>query len=409
MSEADLPTEIQSCSEFNVSDWAGGGEVNTPTVETLPLIQDFQALARLPEITGILHVMQELQGHNLFLIDRVSQLEATLEACQVYLRSQLNEGELEEQTSDAMTLQSDSVQSHVARLMLELEQSHQTACRQQSLIETMSHQLQTHQERVAQLERECALAQQRYEEQTHDLMQCEQVCDELRSRLRWQERYAFQLKTALEKTLDRSQEVPPVLMDSSIPCPWEETSDVAEKHTLQVVSGIVVEPIPASETASPTDCMESQERGSSGADILFDTLEQSLLANPDDTLWEDLARLIDQAPDRVAQTIATEGTLESLTELVAQVNLSSPDESNQELQNSEEQPNPFTFQPFQTFADLSTKPYHNPPDSQKVMAVLEDAPLWPAPVVYPHRNQKRLKSLAAIDLPNFPRLSVPSR
>jgi hypothetical protein len=76
-----------------------------------------------------------------------------------------------------------TVQEQLARLFHALESSHQAAVRQQLLIETLSEQLQGSQERIAQLERECALTQQRYNEQSHQLMQEVNTSRELRSRL----------------------------------------------------------------------------------------------------------------------------------------------------------------------------------------------------------------------------------
>jgi hypothetical protein len=85
-----------------------------------------------------------------------------------------------------------------------LESSHQAAQRQQILIETLSEQLQSSQERIAQLERECALTQQRYNEQSHQLLQAANTCRELRTRLHRQQRQTLQFKAALEKSLEMS-------------------------------------------------------------------------------------------------------------------------------------------------------------------------------------------------------------
>ena len=79
---------------------------------------------------------------------------------------------------------------------------HQAAQRQQILIETLSQQMESSSEQVAQLERECAHIQQRYNEQSFNLSISENTCTELRSRLERQQRYSLQLKAALDKCLE---------------------------------------------------------------------------------------------------------------------------------------------------------------------------------------------------------------
>ncbi len=52
------------------------------------------------------------------------------------------------------------------------------------------------------MERECAIIQTNYDEQSHRLLQSENVCRELRTRLMRQQRQTLQFKAALEKCLD---------------------------------------------------------------------------------------------------------------------------------------------------------------------------------------------------------------
>ncbi|MBV8882472.1 MAG: hypothetical protein JO235_00510, partial [Chroococcidiopsidaceae cyanobacterium CP_BM_RX_35] len=95
-----------------------------------------------------------------------------------------------------------ATQAQVQQLRHELEASHQTVQRQQILIETLTIQFESSQERVAQLEREFALNQQRYNEQSYQLVQTENACRELRSRLSRQQSHTLQFKVALEKCLE---------------------------------------------------------------------------------------------------------------------------------------------------------------------------------------------------------------
>jgi hypothetical protein len=157
------------------------------------------------------HVRQ-LQQENVELRDRIAQLEQGFAQAQVEL--QLTTLQLWQENGDAaMQQHSESVkqveqlaaaQEHINRLFQELELSHQTAQRQQILVETLTEQLESSQERIAQLERECALIQQRYNEQLQQLLQTENTCRDLRTRLHRQQQQALQFKVALEKSLDMS-------------------------------------------------------------------------------------------------------------------------------------------------------------------------------------------------------------
>jgi len=66
-----------------------------------------------------------------------------------------------------------AAQDQVRSLFHELEASHKTAQRQEILIETLTAQLESSQERVAQLERECS--PRYYNEQSHQLVQTENL------------------------------------------------------------------------------------------------------------------------------------------------------------------------------------------------------------------------------------------
>jgi hypothetical protein len=65
--------------------------------------------------------------------------------------------------------------------------------------EALQAELDVNQQRVAQLERECTLLQQRFNEKTVALQQAENTCHDLKSRLHRQQRYTLQFKAALGK------------------------------------------------------------------------------------------------------------------------------------------------------------------------------------------------------------------
>ncbi|MBF2025211.1 MAG: hypothetical protein IGS48_00385 [Oscillatoriales cyanobacterium C42_A2020_001] len=166
-----------------------------------------------------------------------------------------------------------------------------------------------------------------------------------------------------------------------------------------------------------------------------------------DTLWADLARLIEpellEEPEAVldleTEAIAPEPSPTApatpLHEIPAQ-RLREPDISafaaakslpplsfsisNQETSNSiAEEPiviphNPFpsfTLRPLEASGDMgeeSRGEMHlaNSLESASLPATEPDSPMppnWPSPILYPFRQPKKLKSMAAVDLPSFPR------
>jgi hypothetical protein len=165
--------------------------------------------AELPDIADLIALIQELNQCNDVLLDRVSQLEESLERSQKAQISQANtlsqSTHANQPDSSHLSQELIAAQAEITQLSQDLEFAQQTNQRQQILIETLTGQLEGSQERVAQLERECASTQQRYSEQSHQLTQSENVCRDLHARLQRQQRYTLQFKAALEKCL----EVPP--------------------------------------------------------------------------------------------------------------------------------------------------------------------------------------------------------
>lgn len=185
------------------------GMLDSPSSQVMPpLSPSTPSAVRVEDITPspqtnvseLVNLIQELNQCNNALLDRVSQLEEELEhqlTQSHFLRAQ--------PAQPAPTVSPVSGQEKVAELENHLEFVEQTNKRQQILIETLTGQLQSSQERVAQLERECASLQQRFNEQAQLLMQSESANRDLQARLQRQQRYTLQFKAALEKCL----EVPP--------------------------------------------------------------------------------------------------------------------------------------------------------------------------------------------------------
>lgn len=198
-----------------------------PVVSDLPLtgasptvrMEDISEGNAQPQIDELISLIQELNQCNNALLDRVSQLEDTLDH---YQANGVPPGAASSSavgpswhhsphaSAPASTTASESendagAQAQIAQLANELEFTRQAHKRQEILVETLKGQLENSQERVAQLERECALIQQKYNEQAQMVAQYDNTCRDLRARLHRQQRYTMQFKVALEKSL----EVPP--------------------------------------------------------------------------------------------------------------------------------------------------------------------------------------------------------
>ena len=154
-----------------------------------------------PNLADLISLIQELNQCNGVLLDRVSQLEEALERSQQALQVQ-GERSTEPLVAPHQAEDLTTAQAQIANLFSQLEFAHQANQRQQILTETLTAGLESSQERVAQLEREAALLQQRYNEQSQRLVQSEGSCRDLQARLQRQQRYTLQFKAALEKCLE---------------------------------------------------------------------------------------------------------------------------------------------------------------------------------------------------------------
>lgn len=160
-------------------------------------------------LADLISLIQELNQCNSILLDRVSQLEEALERSQTALKTEMKRSYAPPEidlNADEWAISQDLTvaQEQIVNLYSQLELVHQTSQRQQILIETLTCQLEASQEHAAHLEREAALLQQRYNEQTQLLTQSENHSRDLQARLHRQQRYTLQFKAALEKSLEMS-------------------------------------------------------------------------------------------------------------------------------------------------------------------------------------------------------------
>lgn len=404
------------------------------------------------DVAELVTLSQSLQEQNSELLGHVEQLETLLDECHSALQLQMKRNNSLETRLSEQNQELSKTQEQLTRLFRELEASHQVAQRQQILIETLSQQMESSQEQVAQLERECAHIQQKYNDQSYSLSISENTCTELRSRLERQQRYSLQLKAALDKCLEvpYQTEIPAdmgnvpaeaelqynpqnafarlrlVLKPQPIQ-PWsvsldgipesaesdqpnqsessteptlnlpltEETPEEVSRPIESLVQPepeVVTEPI---KETTPAPVAPKAKLSEDLPDLSAEVTED--IKQAEEVLWEELERLTEAAiastnippaePVAPPQPIHLQGWKPLTPEQIGNLQSAAPPQD-----ESPALPEP---------TSVSSMVPVNPNESID----FSEGANWPAPVVYPQRPQKKIKSLAAIDLPSFPRLS----
>jgi hypothetical protein len=154
------------------------------------------------EFQQLLALNHELQTANNDLYKQVEELTSKLSESEKSVQLQQKRYKVTETMLKQQTQELCAVQEQVRSLYQQLENSLQNVQRQETLIDTYKAQLEFSQQRLAQLERECALLQTNHHEQSQHLFQSENTCRELRTRLMRQQRQTLQFKAALEKCLE---------------------------------------------------------------------------------------------------------------------------------------------------------------------------------------------------------------
>lgn len=483
-----------------------------------------------PNLTDLVNLIQELNQCNGVLMDRVSQLEEALEYSQNALQAEVGRTQ---DTQSAYNVQDwTTVQEQITTLFNQLEFAHQTNQRQQILIETLTSQLENSQERAAQLEREAALIQQRYNEQAQQLAKSESTCRDLQSRLQRQQRYTLQFKAALEKCLEvptPQYETPAASPEPAIALteapflpkaqriqPWSAQAHSAAKTPWMKLQHLDLPTEAPEPEAQPDTVQDASVQGSAAAQVnsldlptfglslltseennlpvppasvkqgdeeqasfnpdpalkqqldevvkpLADLLAEALLPNPvqpvveaeqsveatdavqlppsessgstaeellastmadaEDALWQDLARLIDVSTEDVVKA-SLSGDLAAFESIdfaslqadqaqtkADKTETAPPKESKVEFAHQPQSIN--AFEPSEV-ADTIAPLVRRIKQSANSQSVAQEEPLqesipamanasWPSPVVYPLRPTKKRNSLAMVDLPSFPR------
>jgi hypothetical protein len=422
MSEADTSNQ-QSLSLT--------GEINStnPSGEMVPATTATQSLSQ-QGIQGI-DPTHNLISRNRNLLQQVGQLEQAIRQYQEELQFQ----QARSQTQESLLFQHKELlkasEDQVNRLFKELESSHQINQRQQILIETLSNQVETAHERLAQIERDCALTQQRYHEQFHQLQQTQTTCEELQIRLERQQQQTLQFKAALEKSLEVTtssylnsdesddldvEDTSELLSDASflrrslseelellssdyenMSSDWENLAssgfDFISSPTQSkmeegnIAANSLSETTPSNSKIPVRDKSQSVDLPNLTTPPLPETPILPLVQNaeipPDSLDLESFSKLWEIADSDLREELLDDRfDLDNDNAIAASFNDEEPeDRPITELEESKEQTD------------------NKGIESESLLGGTS----WPSPLVNPLRPTKRLKSWAAIDLPRFPR------
>ncbi|MEA5462884.1 hypothetical protein [Leptothoe sp. PORK10 BA2] len=370
----------------------------------------------------LLNLVRDLNECNDVLLAKVSQLEDSLERSQAALQAEIDRA-------------GPSVADReIVQLVTELEQSNQSLQHYQLRSETLQTELNALRERSAQLEAEHTALLQQHTEQSQELWQSNTNCRDLRARLQRQQRYTLQFKAALEKCLTMSNEsshsaiaVDAAAMAMAMPKideirPWESALghgklDPQLESMIRGVHGTqtapvttldheaedqlwhdlarVMDPLDPSEPLPPASGM--QEGATQGTSRLENTLDDS---------WSDSAsQFTEPSPWLDEPSLSTPS---HPTVIVLDDSVEGSSAANQQQDNLVESPGLSSQLSPQANEILNrlqaTKTVAAADTYLPAMSVQSS----PSPLVNPLKPQKRKGSLAAIDLPSFPRLSQPS-
>jgi hypothetical protein len=337
-----------------------------------------------------------------------------------------------------------------------MESSAQIAQRQQTLIETLTTELQSSQERFAQLEWENYLTQANYTEKSEQLIQTENTCRELRTRLNRQQHYTLQLKVALEKCLEPVSSASDDANSDRIPT---DANNGQTGRSIQIQSFFCnAESIPpwsappeflteiATDWVEPSTDLEFQTQNydhSGSSNWSDEDLNTSLVVETNQPIQSQTAPFIDviQQPVDISSDRSSSSQPDELLEITTDAlelhssiqDITTEEAEEQDLLNllkniAEPQLPIVAFQAFSasdqldqplnqsnlsdchllapasdTVSDHKTQIQSSQP--QHEASFFTPNSNWPSPLISPSPTSKR-KSLAAIELPTFTKLGA---
>mgnify|MGYP005839053199 CR=1 FL=1 len=353
----------------------------------------------------LLALIRDLNRCNEVLLARINHLEAAVETSQHALQAEVERSQA--------TPQATAVNPSVAQLLSELEQTGDALKRQTILSETLKAQLETSQERVAHLERECAVLQKRSQEKTQALQKAEDDCRDLRSRLQRQQRYTLQFKAALEKCLDMSAaqktgEASPIAASAGLEVPLPTAVAESGANPLAMPRADRIQPwsAAATPTTQPDPHLLSLLRSTPDATPPAPEPRaadpQAAAPEADEHFWQDIERVIERStPEPAAPEPAPVADAPGFTEPMPW----GPSVRSQPEPIAEPEPAPIAAE-----VAPPVVPVAEPAKNLPIFQSLGTTGASPSPIVHPLRPPKKKRtSLSAVELPSFPPLSTAAR
>lgn len=391
------------------------------------------------EFKQLLALNEELRAANNDLYEQVESLKNALSESEAALQWQKKRSAVAEAMLNQQTQELTAAQEQIQSLFQQLETALQTVQTQETAIENYKAQLEITQQRLALLERECTLIQTKYNEQSHQLLQSENSCRELRTRLMRQQRQTLQFKAALEKCL----ETPPVPSYDSINN-HADAKDVGNRqvrnyrrtHSL-VPNQQPIQPWSAELDSSCEDISSFWLESSSSTPNTWDNSTSDQLStadtpSPESTLTSEQPTTKPEIDDATEPKIVSSSDSSSLDEQVenliqlffaAQTTSASPPcventEDMEDAKSDDEVVTPIWKTVATPVEDkkepiIVISPSADTDSEENEDFWLDVSPLppslsestetfkSPSPLLYPERPPKGRKSLASVELPNF--------
>ena len=365
-------------------------------------------------------IIQALHECNRDLVKRVTELESSLEECRE--KWQNTETLLKEKTEELTV-----TQKQVSRLFYKLEACNEIIQRQEVLAETLRENWEKSQARQGQLERECALTQQRYNDACYRAMELENSCRELRSRLYRQQRQTLQFKAALERTL----EMPTGDVVETTATAQETRGSLVLHPTVdKIVSAIATEPVKPwsaqlhKETPPPKESeksinLEKQPAREEVSEVSAGETEEANLNLPSfrEAVREEESSSGISSQQTVLQYMAEAAggfpeeliPEEQLWDFEAEATTEMPPIENEVPTIPKDDRISWNLAAGEWNTDKSGGGGDRPvPEPTTPPTETPAAASWSPPTIYPVHSRKKRQSLAAIDLPTFPRNEPPS-
>ncbi|WP_247650199.1 hypothetical protein [Cylindrospermopsis raciborskii] len=347
------------------------------------------------EIQQLVTLNQELKNVNNDLCQKLERLSKELGEAEKVLQWQKKRSSVSESMLNQQNQEITAAQERIQSLSQQLETALRNMESQEMFVETHKAESQLNQQRIAQLERECTLLQTKCSEQSQQLLQSENTCRELGMRLLRQQRQTLQFKAALEKCLDNPAYNDQGVDDTSCYLPDINPEDSRFYKKLQSLfsRGEPIRPWSAmdyveSEFNQPINenTMDVSEEISHVDQRLEDILSVFFASNPDLSSTSDIptkgegTSFLGGEEDEPGPTMIPAG-LKDMNNL-PKVNLLSDNtiDTSDQQNNYDPQWSINTVEPLEQDSEQKS----------------------PSPLIYPGRTVKVRKTLAAVELPNFP-------